>query len=169
MKIYAPEQAMRQIHSLLGDPSRKGVVGSTVYFVERVVSEDSNAAESLQDHKLIIQLYSRGLLLHAFRSQERKVIPIPYDSITILRLKKGKETVAPRPLSLFAILLRLGMRVEIARYFGAGPGQYQISDTVLQIVTNSAIIELRTSGYTFPSQKHFFTKEEIKSKVEILE
>lgn len=139
---------------LIGEEVRSGVVGSTTYFIKSFESDET--LEWLENSKGIFQIFKKGLLLRVFKSNKTISIPIPFTEINKLELCKGNETIRPIFLSPFWILLNLGVRTEIARYFRIKVREYLITPTRLRIEASTFRIELETNGYTFESQKDFY-------------
>lgn len=166
MKILESEK-QREINPLIGLPIRKGVVGSTTYYV-RHCHVNGNPCDILAGHKAIFQLYSGGLLIRTFKSDKRMFVLLPYHDVVGFRLKKGDEEISPIMLSPFWILLKLGVKVEVARYFKAGNTEYSIAETRLEITLSTGKIILETNGYTFNGQARFFNKIGISEKLEVL-
>jgi hypothetical protein len=76
---------------------------------------------------------------------------------------KGTEVCEPVYFSPMWILLKLGVRLEIARYF-ANRWEYSIEPTTLIIQTQTFKLKLETNGFTFSSQADYFLKfSEIKA------
>ncbi len=166
MKVFESENEIRQITSLIGKPIKKGVVGSTTYYLKHI-QDRSHSGKLLEDSKGIFELYSDGLLLRTFKSDKRKLIALPYSVITGIRLTKGREDVSPLLFSPFWVLLKLGVKVEIARYFKVTISEYRIEETALEITTNTGSIGLVTNGYTFPSQAKFFKMIKVLDKLQV--
>lgn len=118
MKVLESEREIRKISTLIGEPITKGLVSSTTYYLKRFEDRE-DSSQILEDYKGIIELHSDGLLLRTFKSDKRKLIALPYSRIVGIRLKKGREDISPLLFSQFWILLKLGVKVEIARYFKA--------------------------------------------------
>lgn len=139
---------------LIGEEVQLGVIGSTSYFIKSF--ESTEAMEWLENSKGIFQIFKKGVLLRVFKSNKTISIPILFTEINKLELCKGKETIRPIFLSPFWILLTLGVRTDIARYFRIKFREYSIAPTRLRIETRTFQIGLETNGYTFESQKDFF-------------
>ena len=105
-----------------------------------------------------MERYSAGLLLHLFKSDKKYLLPIPEKSVRAIILTEGEEAVDTWILSPMGLLLKLGIPLEIARYFRTRMDTYVKHDTKLVISTDSFKIELTTNGFTFPSQARFFKR-----------
>lgn len=167
MMILESEKEIRKISSLIGEPLTKGVVGSNIYYLKRC-QNSGDSRQILKDYKAILELHSDGLLLRAFKSDKRKLIALPYGTIIGILLKKGREHISPLVLSPFWILLKLGVKMETARYFRARTSEYRIEETQLEITTNTGIIAMETNGYTFSGQVHFFNRIKILNRLQVI-
>ncbi|WP_339754508.1 hypothetical protein [Algoriphagus aquimarinus] len=157
MKYFATyEIPKHKLLPLIGEEVKNGVTGSTTYFIKSFVSDES--IELLKDSKGIFQIFSNGLLLRVFKNNRTISIPIPFNQIKRLELVKGNETIQPIFFFPMWILLKVGLRIDIARYFRLRYWEYKIEATILEIETHSATFKLETNGYTFNSQEEFFAK-----------
>ncbi|SIN69938.1 hypothetical protein [Algoriphagus halophilus] len=135
---------------------KNGLIGSTTYFIKSFDSVER--IELMENAKGILQTFTNGLLLRVFKNNQSISIPIPFSDISKLELRKGQEIVEPIWLYPMWILLKLGVRIEIARYFRMRVGEYSIDPTVLEIETRDFKLGLETNGYTFDSQENYFSK-----------
>ena len=92
-----------------------------------------------------------------------------HTSIQQITLTKGKEKYHIRPFSLMWILLNLGIKMKIARYFPGRKNWYSIEDTYVLIETDSFEIELFNSGYVFDSVKKNFTNLNLGERLKIIQ
>ncbi|PTB94074.1 hypothetical protein C9994_12415 [Marivirga lumbricoides] len=145
-----------KLSPFIGEPLQSGIKGSTSYFIKQF--EADTAINLLNDSKGIFQAYTKGLLLITFKSNRSLSIPIPYQQIKKLVLLKGQETIDPFFPSVMWMLLKLDVRIEIARYFRMHSSEYSIEPILLEIQTDSYLIHLETNGYTFQSQEAFFSQ-----------
>ena len=100
MKILESESEIRKIGLFIGRPIRKGVVGSTTYYVKRLHYE-GESSHILEEHKAIFELFSDGLLMRTLKNNNRKIVPLPYSMIVRIRLRKGQEEISPLMFSHF--------------------------------------------------------------------
>lgn len=154
--IFSPSTSNYQIQKLIGSEITEGVKGSTVYFIQSFYPKDS--LWILENSKGIFQLYSKGLLLRTFKNNKEILITIPFDDVSKLELVKGKEIIRPLFFSPMWILLKIGVPVEIARYFRVMASEYSIDPTSLHVTTVSFQLNFQTNGYTFKGQNSFFSK-----------
>lgn len=146
----------RKLLPLIGEETKTGVRGSTTYFIKSFQSAEQ--IDLMEDSKGIFQLFSKGLLLRIFKNNRSISLPIPFDQIKRLELTKGEEVINPFFLSAMWVLLKLGVKIEIARYFKSFRREYGIKPSALEIETDSFKLRLETNGYTFNSQADFFSK-----------
>lgn len=158
-----------QISKVLGKEIRHGVRGSTTYFVTFFRYNTENIdLDWLAGAKGIFQLFEKGILLRLFKSNKANAIPIPHQQFIRIEVEKGREIIEPALLSPFWILLKLGVRTEIARYFKLYPREYAITPTRLMIVTSDFELRLETNGHTYQSQKDFFLAFSKRYNLELL-
>lgn len=139
---------------LIGEAVNYGVTGSTTYFIKSFNSSED--IPFLENSKGIFQAFTKGLLLRVFKNNSSVSIPIHFLKIKKFELLKGVETIDPIFLSPMWVLIKLGVRIEISRYFKWRIWEYGIEPTTLQIETQDYKIGLETNGYTFNSQEKFF-------------
>jgi hypothetical protein len=154
--FYSYEVPKYKLFPLIGEEVKKGIVGSTAYFMKSF--DSTEAIDLMENSKGIFQVFTKGLLLRVCKNNNSISLPIPFKEITKLELNKGDENVEPFLLSPMWILLKFGIKIEIARYFRIRLGEYSIGQTTLKIETLSFKLELQTNGYTFNSQDNFFSK-----------
>jgi hypothetical protein len=166
MLIIDFEKQKRKVKELIGQPVTTGVVGSTTYFFHDI-SCPSLVNDSPDGFKGIFQLYTNGLLLMLFKGTTRRAIPIPYNEVKDIVLIKGREVVDPIFLSPMWILLKLGVSIEVARYFRSRLSEYSIENTTLRVEANDHVLSLRSNGYLFNSQEKFFRKANVGSRFKV--
>lgn len=155
-----------KISPIIGDLLKSGIKGSTSYYIK--LFEPDESIDLIENAKGIFQAYTKGLLLIIFKSNRSISIPITYSQIEKLELKKGQETTEPFFLSAMWMLLKLGVRIEVARYFRMHSSEYCIEPTELELQTDSFLIHLEANGYTFQSQEYFFSQFSEIEKFEIV-
>ncbi len=167
--MYFQEKAIskNKLESILGRPIKLGVRGSTTYFIRKYNPYGEQMDNPFEGHKCIFELYTKGLLLLTFKSDKRILVPIRFNEFDALKLTKGIETVDPYFLSPMWVLTKLGVSVDIARYFRVGSNEYHIDETVLKIKTAQFEMTITTNGYTFPGQEKFFSQSGLKHKTTI--
>lgn len=145
-----------KLRPLIGEAVKNGVTGSTTFFIKSFESNETIAL--IDDSKAIFQTFTKGLLLRVFKNNRSISLPIPFTDIERFELRKGEEIIKPVFLFPMWILLKLGVQAEIARYFRLRVWEYSIDPTILQIETIDFKLVLETNGYTFGSQKNYFSK-----------
>jgi hypothetical protein len=156
-----------KLDRLVGRPVNFGIRGTTTYFIKELKSGQLPETLDLDNGKGLIQLFEHGILLRVFKSSRNHSIAISFDSLEKLSLIKGREMINPRMYSLFWILLKLGVSLDKARYFGGYWKEYRIDETELIIEAEDFHCRMTCSGYSFNSQERFFKaldKEEIEIK-----
>ncbi|MDX1427922.1 MAG: hypothetical protein R3206_08865 [Salegentibacter mishustinae] len=169
MKYFqsAEKNLKHKLSQIIGSPFKSGIKGSTTYFVKEI--ESHVTVEVPDNSKAIFERYSKGLLITFFKSNKSSFLAIPFKEILELRLVKGKETVQPHFPSPMWILLRLGLKLDLARYFRLYTSEYRIEETVLLLRTGSIKIIFITNGYTFNGQSVFFSQLEEIPALQIIE
>jgi hypothetical protein len=148
-----------QITGVLGKKWDHGVRGSTTYFVMNFHGKGGHKIlDWMEGAKGIFESFEKGLLLRIFKSNKFSSIPIPHDQVLRMAIYKGVEAVSPVFLTPFWLLLKLGVRVEIARYFILYPREYSILPTKLSVVTKDFEMQLESNGFSFLSQKEYFSE-----------
>ena len=166
--FFGHEIPVRKLEPILGHPIKKGVRGTPTYFIKELTTDLDLSLDHLIDGKGLFQLFQRGLLFRIFKNSETYTLTLKFDEISNLTLIKGRETISPIFLSLFWILLRLGVHIDIARYFSGPRREYRIEETVLEIRTSDFCCNLTTSSYTFNAQERFFSNLNSNNKIEII-
>lgn len=154
---YKPSKS--EINRVLGKERNHGVRGSTTYFVMNFHRKGGHKIlDWMEGAKGIFESFEKGLLLRIFKSNKSSSIPIPHDEVLRVAIYKGVEAVSPAFLTPFWLLLKLGVRVEIARYFVLYPREYSILPTKLRMVTKDFEMQLESNGFSFLSQKEYFSE-----------
>jgi|GEM_PF-6799166 len=83
------------IESVLGKPYKEPgkwftVTGSSYYFIKELITVNGESVLVWEDSKGIFQRLEKGLALYVNRSNYQRVILIPFDSITSLKLNVTK-------------------------------------------------------------------------------
>gem|GEM_PF-5641620 len=144
---------------MLGEEKNYGIRGSTTYFIRHILlNTDDKSCEWIEGAKGIFQSFDKGLLLRVFKSNKSCSIAIPNEQVLSMAIYRGVEAVSPVFLTPFWLLLKLGVRVEIARYFVLYPREYSILPTKLRMVTKDFEMQLESNGFSFLSQKEYFSE-----------
>ncbi len=155
MYFHSNDVPKHKLLPLIGEEVRGGITGSTTYFIKSFHSIET--IELMEDSKGIFQAFTKGLLLRVFKNNRSISLPIPFKEIDMLELIKGTEVCAPYYFSPMWILLKLGIRLEIARYFANG-SEYSIEPTTLIIQTQAFKLKLESNGFAYNSQADYFSK-----------
>ena len=99
---------------------------------------------------------TKGLLLYSNYKNNLSLIPLPKEEIINITLKKGEEKITPIFMSILWILLKLGVPISVARYFGYRNKEYSIKPTKLSISTKNYQMTFIADGYNFKEQAKFF-------------
>lgn len=162
------ELSDRKIESILGKPLKKWIRGSDPFFIKyfKIIS-DLNI-NSLTGYKGIFELYDGGLLLRAFKSDKRILIPIGLAGVEFIKIQKGQETIDPTPLYPMWILMKLGLSIEKARYFQIFGFEYNIQETLIYIKSQLFELKLGSNGYSFKGHEKFFSRSRLNDKLIIV-
>lgn len=144
-----------RLNQIIGSPIKSGVRGSTTYFIKQVEGEELPDLLELDNSKAIVQRFENGILLRVFKSSKNYSIAISFDKLKRLSLIKGKEMVNPTKHSLFWLLLKLGVSIDKARFFG-GWNEYRIDNTELILECEKFYCRMICGGLSFNSQARFF-------------
>jgi len=156
MKYFSGHEILEhKLDQIIGRPVNSGIRGTTPYFIKELRSEELPEFLTLEDSKGIFQLFENGLLMRVFKSSNNHSIAISFNSLQKLSLIKGKEMINPRMYSLFWLLLKLGVSIDKARYFG-GWNEYRIDETKLILEADNFYCRMICSGLSFNSQARFF-------------
>lgn len=131
-------------------------IGSTSFFLKSFKNKSSETESLKIDSKCNFEKYSDGLLLRTNYSNKLSAIPIKKDNIKSLKLIRGKETISPFLISPMNIVLKLGVSIRYARYFGLNGTEYAIEETRLELETDDYDMKLIANGYVFENQQAFF-------------
>ncbi|MEQ9169363.1 MAG: hypothetical protein RLO12_24120 [Fulvivirga sp.] len=159
------KNSSRKIEELLGKSKKTGIKGSTAYFIKEIIFQNGDGSFP-NDAKGIFEYFEKGVLLHAFKSTSNYFIPLPFSTLNKIILTKGKESVNLIFLSPMWTLLKVGLSIDLARYFALG-GEYKIEETTLEIISENLKMRLITNGYAFKGQERFFSQLEIGGHLEI--
>ncbi len=160
--MIIPEQDIdeEKLNQLIGKPLKQNwrkpkVIGSPGLFLKTFVNNAKEYRSPPPDSKCNLEKRSKGLLLHTNYSNKQTLIPIPEESIQEIKIIRGKERINPIPLYPMWILLKLGVPILKARYFGMRMNQYSIEEMKLSIKSEDYEIELVGNGYLFERQLQF--------------
>tara|TARA_B100000963_G_scaffold298979_1_gene270880 strand:+ start:316 stop:840 length:525 start_codon:yes stop_codon:yes gene_type:complete len=157
------------IYSLLGSPFRDNtrlltISGSGGYFIDRIVSGDSFLAHIPDDAKANIQRREKGLLIAFNKSNRLYGISLEWNEIDQITLTKGKEQLQPKfPLPVWW-LIRLGLPVEKAKYFGLF-GEFKQEPLRLEIGFDNQVVALYANGFSFDEKAFYFSALSVNTKV----
>ncbi|MCT4664989.1 MAG: hypothetical protein N4A45_07125 [Flavobacteriales bacterium] len=159
-----------QIRKLIGLPIKQRfditkVSSSSFYYIKKFENKIHTDRALKINSRCSFELFENGLLLRSNYSNELLTIPIHYGEIKNIILTKGNELVNPFPFSPMWLLLKLGVSIKNARYFGIyWLKEYHIKETELIIETKNYYIKMTKNGYSFENQKPFFDK--LQKKIE---
>lgn len=151
----------RAINKLLGNPikfsiSKPKITGSPGFYLKEFRPVNNSSDQLKIDSKCNFEKRPRGLLLRTNYSNILSLIALPLNDITSITLTKGIEVVEPRKYYPFWLLLKLGVPLNIARYFANGY-EYHIDQLELVIATHEYDFKFIASGYLFEHHLKFFT------------
>jgi len=150
------------ITKLLGDKieinfKNLKATGSPGLYLKSFKNNCTESDSLKKDAKCNFEKRANGILLRTNFSNKLKAVAMPFDSILEINLKRGKEKIAPFLLSPMWILLKLGVPIPIARYFGNSRLQeYSIDQMEVTIKTTNYRIKLIANGYLFERHAAFF-------------
>lgn len=158
----------RKIESILGKPVKEWIRGSDPFFIKYFKIISDLKINSLTGYKGIFELYDGGLLLRAFKSDKRILIPIELAGIEYIKIQKGQEIIDPSPLYPMWILMKLGLSIEKARYFQIFGYEYSIQETLINIKSQLFEMKLGSNGYSFKGHEKFFLRLRLNDKLMIV-
>lgn len=167
------EQISEQsIRKLVGKPlefdlKKPKSIGSAGFFLKAFKSKNRETDSLKINAKCNIEKRSKGLLLRLNYSNNLTVIPIPYEQIVSITLRRGEERIHPIIMSPMWILLKMGVSVLIARYFRFRLYEYSIDRVLLILKTNDYEMEFIANGYLFEGQSRFFENLDYGGKLKI--
>ncbi|MEM9078155.1 MAG: hypothetical protein AAGC43_14015 [Bacteroidota bacterium] len=160
----------RKINKLVGSPIRQDWlkpknIGGPGLFLKKFVNK-ANGHETLRlDSKCNFEKRTYGLLLHTNFSNQRTLIPLAFDEVLVLKIIRGKEEINPIPFYPMWILMKLGVSVLKARYFGLRRGQYSIKPMELNLRTEDFEMDFIANGFLFERQLDFLQGLDLGSKL----
>lgn len=161
------------LNKIIGEPVKLNInklqsLGSRSFFLKSIDLHKTNEDIKI-DSKCNFQKYSDGILMRINYSNKISALPISNNSLTKIELIRGKETITPRSFSIFNLMIKLKVPIRYSRYFALRrPVGYQISDTILKIISNDYKMTLITNGYDFENQMPFFESLDIGNKIELI-
>lgn len=164
----------RKINKLVGQPIRQDWIkpkniGGPGLFLTKFVNK-TNGLETLRlESKCNFEKRTHGLLLHTNNSSQRTLIPLPYDEILELKIIRGKEEINPIPLYPMWILMKFGVSVLKARYFGLRKRQYSIKQMELNLTTEDFEMDFIANGFLFERQLEFLQGLDLENKLVVEE
>lgn len=171
MIIFENINSETQIQSVIGKPlefsfrTRKSL-GSGGFYLHKFNSKNKELIED--GSKCNIQLYEKGFCIKCNYSNQLTFSPILFEDLKSVSLTRGKETVSPYFLSLFWLLLKLGVALKTARYFGYRRREYRIDFMHFNIETDDFNIDLKANGFIFERQLKFLKRLEVSDVLEIM-
>ncbi len=162
----------RKINQLIGEPivlnwKSPKPLGSPGLFIKSFKSKTGNAENILLDSKCNFEKRPDGLLLHSSLSNKQTLIPIPEENILDITITRGKEEVSPIPFYPMWMLMKLGVSVLKARYFGLRKNQYSIEEMELKVRTSNYEMNFVANGYLFERHLAFLKGLGYGSKLKI--
>jgi len=164
----------RKVNQLVGKPVRfdwrkPKTIGGPGLFLKRFVDK-SDGIEKLQlDSKCNFEKRTDGLLLHTNFSGKKALVLINLSDILELKIVRGEEKINPIPLYPMWILMKLGVSVLIARYFGLQRSQYSIELMQLNLKTRNYEMDFIANGFLFERQLKFLESLELGEKLVVVE
>lgn len=160
-----------KINKLVGKPisvdlKNPKAIGSPGLILKSFVNH-SDTNESMKiDSKCNIERRPNGLILYSNYSNKRTAVPVPNDELKTIRIVRGKERIAPFPLSPMWILLKLGVSILKARYFRVYRlNEYSIEEMTLELTTSKYEFQFIANGYLFERQMQFLKTLNAKEKL----
>ncbi len=162
----------RKINKLIGKPisvdfKSPETIGGPIVFLKSFTNKQDNSDLVRINSKCNFEKRPDGLLLHTSFSNKRVVIPIPKTDILEIKIILGKEKIDPIFLSPMWILLKLGVSILYARYFGFRFHEYSIDPMELNVKTTEYEMNFIANGYLFERQLKFLKSLRYGEKLKI--
>ncbi|WP_340155929.1 hypothetical protein [uncultured Winogradskyella sp.] len=163
----------RKIIQLVGqeikfDWRKRTTVGGTGLFLKSFENKTDGFEKLKVDSKCNFEKRTNGLLLHSNFSNKRTLIPIPAKEIQEIKIVRGKEGINPTPLYPMWILMKLGVSVLQARYFGLTRHQYSIEQMELSLKTKDYEMDFVANGFLFERKLEFLKSLELADKLVVV-
>lgn len=160
----------RKINQLVGKPIRIGrskpkMIGGSGLFLKRFVNKTDETEKLKLDSRCNFEKRTKGLLIHINFSNKRTLIPLHFNDILELKIVRGKEEIDPTPFYPMWILMRLGVSVLKARYFGLRKHQYFIEQMELSLYTKNYEMDFVANGFLFERQLNFLQSLDLGNKL----
>ncbi|TAI46954.1 hypothetical protein [Flagellimonas allohymeniacidonis] len=163
----------RKIEQLVGEsiklnwrkPEAKGGPG---LFLKSFINKSGGFESIPIDSKCNLEKRINGLLLHTNFSNKIALIPIPKDDILEIKITRGKEEINPTPFYPMWILMKLGVSVLKARYFGLRMNQYSIGPMELNITARNYEMDFVANGFLFERQLDFLKGLDLGDKLNVI-
>ena len=160
----------RKIDQLVGqqislDWKKPKTTGGPGLFLKSFENKTGGLEKLELDSKCNFEKRTNGLLLHSNYSNKRTLIPIPKNDILELVIVRGKEEINPIPFYPMWILLKLGVSVLKARYFGLRLHQYSIEQMELKLKTTDYEMGFIANGFLFERKLAFLKSLELENRL----
>ena len=149
--------------------SKPKLVGGPGLFLKSFVNKTGGQETLKLNSKYNFEKRTSGILIHSNYSNKRTLIAIPKKDILELKIVRGKEEIKPIPLYPMWILMKLGMSVLKARYFGLRLGQYSIGQMELKLKTTDYEMDFVANGFLYERKLEFLKKLELGTKLIVRE
>ncbi|WP_420603006.1 hypothetical protein [Flagellimonas sp.] len=163
----------QKINQLIGKPVqvewlKPRTSGGPGLFLKRFVDKTGSSEKLQLDSKCNFEKRRNGLLLYTNFSNKRTLIPLPYNDILELKIVRGKEEINPTPLYPMWILMKLGVSILKARYFGLRRHQYSIEQMELSLNTRNYEMDFVANGFLFERQLDFLQSLDLENKLVVM-
>ena len=160
----------RKISQLVGQEisqklTKPKLIGGPGLFLKSFVNKTGGQETLKLDSKCNFEKRTSGILIHSNFSNKRTLIAIPEKDILELKIVRGKEEIKPIPLYPMWILMKLGVSVLKARYFGLRKGQYSIGQMELKLKTKDYEMDFITNGFLFERKLEFLKTLGLETKL----
>ena len=140
-------------------------IGGPRLFLKKFANKSDGVKALKQDSKCNFEKRANGLLLHTNYSNKRTLIALPFRDIIEIRIVRGKEEINPTPLYPMWILMKLGVSILKARYFGLSRGQYSIKEMELKLSSINYDFEFIANGFLFERQLQFLQSLKLENRL----
>ena len=161
----------RKINQLVGEPikldwKKPKTIGGPGLHLKSFKNKTGGIERLKLDSKCNFEKRTNGLLLYSSISNKQTLVPIPNRDILELKIVRGKEYINPTPLYPMWILMKLGVSVLKARYFGLR--QYHIEQMELSLRTMDYEMDFIANGFLFERQLDFLQGLDIGNKLVVV-
>ncbi|MET1258453.1 hypothetical protein ABV409_03885 [Flagellimonas sp. DF-77] len=170
MSFKVGNLSKREVDQLVGPPIKQvwykpERTGSPSVFLKKWQGRSDSSPSFPIDSRCNFEYRPKGIIVHANYSNNTKQLVIPFILITKVELIRGTESVNPIRFYPMWLLLKFGVPLLRARYFGLSKRQYAIEEATLTLTTTDHEIGFIGNGFDFEALLRFFKRLKLNERL----